>query len=161
MLSVADAHNPSYARQDEERDSSDEEWDLAYAVMDPISQLRWGNRCNVVEGVTTTMVRDVFLAADMLHEDSMSEVGGSTHGDDESGGNAEGDGDDSSTSSTNSSMGTASSDENEEEGEHMVKCMSCTALVFAYVAPTSLFGRSCLFVKVVVVLAAGCRGVTQ
>lgn len=61
--------------QDDERDSSDEEWDIAYAAMDPIAQLGWGNQGPGVEGPATHIVRDVLAAADVVHEDAMSEYG--------------------------------------------------------------------------------------
>lgn len=60
--------------QGEDRDSSDEEWAAAYAAMDPIAQLGWRNRRGVGEGPADRLMRDVFDAADVVHEDAMSEM---------------------------------------------------------------------------------------
>ena len=65
--------------QGEDRDSSDEEWANAYATMDPISQLGWRNRRGANEGPAEQLLRDVFEAADVVHSNAMSEVGGSRH----------------------------------------------------------------------------------
>ena len=108
---------PTNLWQDEERDSSDEEWDNAYASMDPISQLGWGNRCVEVERGASQLVRDVFVAADMVHEDAMSEVGEFNHTEEEWRGNMEADGDESLQLGTEGSMYAASSEEGDEEGE--------------------------------------------
>lgn len=43
--------------------------------MDPIAQLGWGNRRGEVEGPATRLVRDALHAADLMHEDAMSEIG--------------------------------------------------------------------------------------
>lgn len=64
--------------QGEDRDSSDEEWETAYAALDPISQIGWGHRRTEVNAVGSHVVRDVFLAADELHEEAMSEMEGNT-----------------------------------------------------------------------------------
>ena len=62
--------------QDEEKVSFDEEWDIAHAAMDPIFQLDLGNRCGEVEGVVAQLVKDVFVAANLVHEDVMSQMDG-------------------------------------------------------------------------------------
>lgn len=60
------------------RDSSDEEWEAAYAAMNPIAQFGWGNRRQEVNEVGATLLRDVFVAADELHADAMSVMDGNT-----------------------------------------------------------------------------------
>ena len=65
--------------QGEERDSSDEEWAVAYATMDPISQLGWRNRRGGAEGPAEQLMRDVMEAADAVHSDAMSERVASTN----------------------------------------------------------------------------------
>ena len=58
--------------QGEERDSSDEEWDNAYAAMDPAAQMGWGKRSgHSANAGSSEMVRDVFQAADVVHEEAM------------------------------------------------------------------------------------------
>ena len=64
--------------QGEERDSSDEEWEAAYATLDPIGQLGWVNRMPPSNAVGPDLVRDVFTAADEMHDHAMSEMGGNT-----------------------------------------------------------------------------------
>lgn len=98
-------------------DSSDEEWDNAYVAMDPISQLGWGNRCVEVDGAATQLVRDVFVAADVVHEDAMSEAAGSTHDEGEGRGSMEDAAEDTPQSPTEGSMYAASSEEGDVEGE--------------------------------------------
>lgn len=61
--------------QNEERDSSDEEWERAYEAMDPSAQLGWGTPQNEVGDGTARLVRDVFAAGDMVHEAALMEVG--------------------------------------------------------------------------------------
>lgn len=58
--------------QGEARDSSDEEWEAAYAAMDPGYQSGWENRRREVNGVGDNLLRDVFVAADEVHGDAMS-----------------------------------------------------------------------------------------
>lgn len=65
--------------QDGNRDSSDEEWDLAYAAMDPLAHLRMGSPRAAIDGAAHELLRDVFVAADAVHEDAMSEMGGNTN----------------------------------------------------------------------------------
>lgn len=60
------------------RDSSDEEWDVAYAALDPIAQMGWGNRRQEANGVDVDLVRDVFVAADEMHDNAMSTMDGNT-----------------------------------------------------------------------------------
>ena len=62
--------------QGEERDSSDEEWETAYAEMDPASQLGWRNRRGPVEGPGERLMRDIFEAADAVHSAAMSHMDG-------------------------------------------------------------------------------------
>lgn len=64
--------------QGEERDTSDEEWDAAYAALDPIAQIGWVNRLAEADAVGADLVRDVFVAADEMHDHAMSEMGGNT-----------------------------------------------------------------------------------
>lgn len=59
-------------------DSSDEEWEAAYAALDPKDQIGWGNRRGQVAEVGANLVRDVFTAADQLHENAMSEMDGNS-----------------------------------------------------------------------------------
>lgn len=65
-------------RQGEDRDSSDEEWEAAYNALDPIAQLGWRNRRAEVNAVGGNLVRDVFVAADEMHENAMSQMEGNT-----------------------------------------------------------------------------------
>jgi hypothetical protein len=65
-------------RQGEDRDSSDEEWEAAYNALDPIAQLGWRNRWAEVNAVGGDLVRDVFVAADEMHENAMSQMEGNT-----------------------------------------------------------------------------------
>ena len=66
--------------QGEERDSSDEEWETAYAAMDPASQLGWRNRRGPIEGPGERLMRDIFEAADAVHSAAMSHMDGSRSG---------------------------------------------------------------------------------
>jgi hypothetical protein len=72
--------------QGEERDRSDEEWEQAYAALDPRAQLGWGNRF-AVSGGSEDMVRDVFVAADAVHAEAMSAMDGNASQNDGSTGN--------------------------------------------------------------------------
>lgn len=85
--------------------------------MDPISQLGWGNRCVEFDGAASQLVRDVFVAADRVHEDAMSEVGGFMQTEVEWRGNMEGVADGSHQSGTEGSMYAASSEDGDAEGE--------------------------------------------
>ena len=64
--------------QGEDKDSSDVEWGNSYVDLDPISQLGLAHRCSVLRGGGAHLVRDVFLAADLLHRDAMSQMDGNT-----------------------------------------------------------------------------------
>jgi hypothetical protein len=64
--------------QGEERDTSDEEWEAAYAALDPIAQIGWVNRLAEANAVGADLVRDVFVAADEMHDHAMSEMDGNT-----------------------------------------------------------------------------------
>lgn len=66
------------AWQGEERDSSDEEWEAAYAALDPSAQVGWGHRRGQVTEVGANLVRDLFAAADTMHDHAMSEMDGNT-----------------------------------------------------------------------------------
>lgn len=72
--------------------------------MDPISQLGWGNRHVEVDGAASQLVRDVFVAADRVHKNAMSEVGGFMQTEVEWRGNMEGVADGSHQSGTEGSM---------------------------------------------------------
>lgn len=61
-------------RQNDEWDSSDEEWANAYAAMDPMTQHGWGTPQNAIGNGTTRLVRDVFVAADRVHEAALLEM---------------------------------------------------------------------------------------
>ena len=61
-----------------ERDNSDEEWEAAFAALDPIAQIGFLNRRGRVAGVGEHLVRDVFVAADTMHDNAMSEMDGNT-----------------------------------------------------------------------------------
>jgi hypothetical protein len=74
-----------YMMQGEERDSSDDEWGIAYAQMDPASQFGWRNRRGAAGGPAEQLLRDVFAAADELHSDAMSEMISSKHSADREG----------------------------------------------------------------------------
>ena len=63
--------------QGEERDSSDEEWETAYAAMEPLSQMGWRNRRRAVEGPGEQLMRDIFEAANEVHSAAMSDMVGS------------------------------------------------------------------------------------
>ena len=62
--------------QGEDRDSSDEEWSNAYAALGPMAQIGWLNRGIPTNGGAAKLVRDVFVAADAMHEEAMSEMDG-------------------------------------------------------------------------------------
>ena len=64
--------------QGEERDTSDEEWEAAYNALDPLEQIGFGNRRREVTPVGATLLRDVFAAADKIHENAMSGMDGNT-----------------------------------------------------------------------------------
>lgn len=64
--------------QGEDRDSSDEEWEAAYAALDPIAQLGWRHHHDSASAVGAHLVRDVFVAADEMHNNAMSEMEGNT-----------------------------------------------------------------------------------
>lgn len=51
--------------------------------MDPIAQLGWGNQRGEVEGPAAQLVRDVFVVADLMHKDVMSQMGGNISSGDE------------------------------------------------------------------------------
>ena len=72
------ADNQLNCVQGEPRDSSDEEWEVAYTALDPAEQIGWGNRRGQMNEVGVPLVRDVFEAADELHEAAMSEMDGNT-----------------------------------------------------------------------------------
>ena len=50
----------------------------AYATMDPIAQNGWEHRRGHVAEVGADLVRDVFVAADAMHDAAMSEMDGNT-----------------------------------------------------------------------------------
>lgn len=64
--------------QGEPKDSSDEEWEAAYAAMDPVAQIGWGNHAREGHQVGQQLVRDVFEAADEMHDNAMFEMEGNT-----------------------------------------------------------------------------------
>jgi hypothetical protein len=64
--------------QGEDRDSSDEEWDAAYVALDPTAQIGWRGCRAALNSVGANLVRDVFVAADEMHESAMSAVDGNT-----------------------------------------------------------------------------------
>jgi hypothetical protein len=64
--------------QGEDRDSSDEEWEAAYVALDLIAQIGWRGCRAALNSVGANLVRDVFVAADEMHESAMSEVDGNT-----------------------------------------------------------------------------------
>ena len=66
------------AWQGEDKDNSDEEWEATYAAMDPIAQNGWEHRRGHVAEVGADLVRDVFVAADAMHDAAMSEMDGNT-----------------------------------------------------------------------------------
>lgn len=65
--------------QGEDRDSSDEEWEAAYVALDPGAQIGWRGCRAALNSVGADLVRDVFVAADEMHENAMSAVDGNTH----------------------------------------------------------------------------------
>ena len=66
------------AWQGEDKDSSDEEWEAAYRAMDPVAQNGWAHRRGQATEVGANLVRDVFVAADTMHDAAMSEMDGNT-----------------------------------------------------------------------------------
>lgn len=64
--------------QGQERDSSDDEWDAAYAALDPIVQNGWRSCRARLNRAGADLVRDVFAAADEMHDSAMSAVDGNT-----------------------------------------------------------------------------------
>lgn len=71
-------NNKDAAWQGEDRDSSDEEWDAAFAALDPISRIGWANTTGRAPEFGAHLVRDVFVAADELHVNAMSSIDGNT-----------------------------------------------------------------------------------
>ena len=105
--------------QGEERNSSDEEWEAAYAALDPIARIGWVNRCAPTTAVGAQLVRDVFQAADAMHDNAMSEMDGNTTMEEETGGHGTGaaDGGSSTPLGTEASVEHLQSMEVELEGE--------------------------------------------
>lgn len=64
------------SRQGEDLDSSDEEWEAVYYELDPAAHLGWGVRHTAPSALGAQVVRDVFAAADELHEAAMSAMDG-------------------------------------------------------------------------------------
>lgn len=65
--------------QDEERDSFDKEWDNAYAAMDLISHLGWANRCEELDLPAAHLLRNVFIATDVIHEEARFQMEDNSH----------------------------------------------------------------------------------
>lgn len=78
--------------QGEDRDSSDDEWDAAYVALDSVAQLGWIHRGAVRSEIGATLVRDVFAAADEMHENAMSQMDGNREVEEEPGGDGASDG---------------------------------------------------------------------
>jgi len=116
--------------QGEARDSSDEEWDADYAAMDPISQLGWGHNQVEVEGPAAQLVRDVFVAADAMHDVAMSHMGGNSSIGDECGGSADVAASLSSSPSPSVNMDAETLNDAPLQGEWC--CLSCTSFGCAY-----------------------------
>ena len=70
-----------------------------------------------VDEAAARLVRDVFVAADVVHADAMSEVGGSTQNDGDWVGDMEASEEDPLEPSTDSSIHAGSSNKGDEEGE--------------------------------------------
>jgi hypothetical protein len=51
---------------------------IAFAALDPISQIGWGVPSTIAVEVGAHLVRDVFVAADEMHENAMSSMDGNT-----------------------------------------------------------------------------------
>lgn len=60
--------------QGEDKDSSDEEWDAAFAALDPVAQIGWANPSGRAPELGANLVRDVFVASDVMHVTAMSSV---------------------------------------------------------------------------------------
>lgn len=103
--------------QGEERDSSDEEWEAAYNALDAIAQIGWGNRRVAQSSVAAHLVRDVYVAADEMHDQAMSEMEGNTLVEEESPGVGAGAEEDTSSPCTEWSVHPVDSMEQEMEGE--------------------------------------------
>lgn len=58
--------------------------------MDPIAQIGWANRHLQLSALGTNIVRDVFVAADGVHENAMSVMDGNILTEEESQGNGAG-----------------------------------------------------------------------
>lgn len=69
--------------QGEDRDTSDEEWEAAYAALDPLEQIGFGNRRVGDTTAGGNLVRDILAAADAVHDNAMSEMDGNTVMDEE------------------------------------------------------------------------------
>ena len=106
--------------QDQDWDSSDEEWEIANSGMDPLTRLHWGSMVGVDRRGAAQMVRDVLLAADVVHEDAMSEMGGATQGEGERDNNMDLGRDAWTSSSVEGSQSLGATEEGDIEGEHVV-----------------------------------------
>ena len=113
--------------QGEARDSSDEEWDAAYAAMDPIQQFGWRNRAPETFGVGANLVRDVFVAADEVHSNAMSVMDGNAEVNVARTSVGDGAGEGGTSPGTESSVHPSDSMEHAVEGEHdqVLECLSC------------------------------------
>lgn len=105
--------------QGEERDSSDEEWDSAYAAMDPISRLQSLHQNVDVAGPPDVPVRDVFVQSDAIHDAAMAEIAANTYTVAERMSNMDDYEEDCMHVPTEGGLDGQGSSEGEPEGEHM------------------------------------------
>lgn len=92
--------------------------------MDPISQLGWGHKQVEVEGPAAQLVRDVFVAADAMHDVAMSHMGGNSSIGDECGGALDAAAQSSSSPSTEVNMDAGGLNDGNIQGEWW--CLSST-----------------------------------
>lgn len=114
--SCVDCKHPGFW-QGEERDSSDEEWEAAYAAMDPMAQIGWVHRIAEANAGGADVVRDVFVAADEMHDHAMSEMDGNTQSEEANWGVVDGGAEATSSQHTDGSAEHSDSEEAEMEGE--------------------------------------------
>ena len=122
--------------QDQEKDSSDEEWEIAYAEMDPLSLHRWEHMRGEEGGGAAQMVRDVFLAADVVHEDAMSQMDAASQNEEDCDGNMEIVREELTSTTSEGSERSEGSDQgnNDNDGEHLLICKARTRTSICRVA---------------------------
>lgn len=108
--------------------------------------------------VGNTLVRDVFVAADMLHEDAMSEMGGSTSAAVGCGGGVNADADVGAGSTSEGSTDNEGRDEGEREGERWSDRVPCSRAILCLtvcIAETDVCGRALVSSQTIMPVCGG------